>query len=184
MLSQLTLIDYMFAFVVIISIIISVIRGFIREALSLATWGIAVWVTFTFAERLSNELSPYIAAEALRMGISIAVLFLVTFVLGLLCSYFITKLVSKSGLTGTDRLIGLIFGASRGVLIVVLAILGLSLTPIAQSAAWKDSAFIPQFQPMVSWLSRDFPEYMQQHGQQQLQAAHEAATDSVDDVIE
>jgi len=166
----------------IISIIISLIRGFAREALSLLTWGLAFWVTFTFSDRVSFLLSFFISAEPLRMGISIAVLFLVTLAIGIMVSYFLTKMVNKSGLSGTDRLVGLLFGASRGVLIIIASTLGLSLTPVAQSLAWQHSQFVPQVEPMVVWLSHDLPKYVQHH-QKAVNSAQQTATDQVDDAI-
>ncbi len=183
MLSYFTIVDYMIAFIIILSVIISLIRGFVREALSLATWGLALWVTFIFADRLSNKLVPYVSAPVLRMGASIAVLFLVTLAIGIMCSYFLTKLVNKSGLSGTDRLVGTVFGASRGVLIVGLAVLGLGLTPITQTTAWQTSMLVPYFEPMASWFTNDLPEYMRQRSEQQSASTQDHTVDNTDEIL-
>ena len=117
-LSDLTLVDYTFLLIIIVSTLMSLIRGFVREALSLATWGFAVWATFAFSEKVSMYLSLYISNDALCMGVSIVGLFLLTLAIGMTVSYILTKLMAKSNLSGTDRLVGVIFGAGRGVILV------------------------------------------------------------------
>jgi uncharacterized membrane protein required for colicin V production len=99
-------------------------------------------------------------------------------------SYLITKLLSKSGLTGTDRIAGIFFGGARGILIISLVILGINLTPLADAASWKDSVLIPQFKPIVTWFSEDFSVYMQNQGKDKVEDSSEQAADKVDDTVD
>ena len=181
MLANLTLVDYVFLLIIVLSTLMSLLRGFVKEALSLATWGIAVWATFAFVDRVNDWISPYITNAALSMGVSIMALFLVVLALGMTVSYIITKLVSKSDLSGTDRIIGIFFGAGRGVLLVTLAMLGGALTPLAQTQAWETSVIIPRLEPVANWISDNIPDYMNNQGSQALTDSKDKSNDTVDD---
>ena len=182
-LSQLTVVDYLIALVVIVSVVISLIRGFVREALSLATWICAVWVTYAFSGKLSDALVVYIQNEGLRTGLSIITLFLLTLAVGITISYIINKFISKSGLSGADRLVGLLFGASRGLLIVSVGIIGLTLTSLSQSPSWKTSVLLPYFKPATAWLSKNLPDYVQHQGKKQAKQSKKKANDKLDDEL-
>lgn len=182
-LSQLTVVDYLIVLVVLVSVIISLIRGFVREALSLATWIAAVWVTYAFTGKLSEALVSYIPNNGLRTGLSIIALFLVTLAIGTAIGYVVNKFVSKSGLSGLDRLVGLLFGGARGLLIITLGIIGINLTSLSQSTSWQTSAFLPYFKPATDWMSKSLPDYMQHQGKKQAKQSKDKANDTVDDEL-
>ncbi len=101
-------IDYAILAVIGISTLISLVRGFVKEAVSLVIWIGAFFVASTFYANLATLLTN-ISDQFLRNAAAVAILFITTLILGALINYLIGQLVSKTGLTGTDRVLGLVF---------------------------------------------------------------------------
>ena len=148
-------IDFAIIGVVLISCLISVLRGFVREALSLASIVVAaiiagkLHVTFSDLEFLVSIMEH----NELRLFVAFFILFVLTLIAFSLVIFFAKKLVVLSGLTPVDRIIGLFFGALRGIFIVpVLLIPTMLYTPLPKSDAWTDSSLVPYFQPLTIWL--------------------------------
>lgn len=133
-------IDYAIIAVIAFSSLVSLIRGFVREALSLVTWGCAFFVASHYYTYLSVWFTGF-EDELVRNGIAIAVLFIATLIVGAIVNFVIGQLVEKTGLSGTDRVLGVCFGALRGVLIVAAILFFLdSFTGV--SANWSKSQLI------------------------------------------
>jgi membrane protein required for colicin V production len=145
-------IDVVILVIIALSAVISVIRGFVREALSLAAWILAFWVALTFSGDLAALFSKHISTPSVRMIAAFAILFIVTLLLAALVSHFAAQLVKKTGLSGTDRMLGVIFGIARGVVIVALLVLLAGLTPLPADPWWKESIFIVHFQTIALWI--------------------------------
>ena len=146
--------DWAIIAIVVLSALISLVRGFVREALSLAVWIAAVVVAVKFHQPLSHQFSNLIDTPSLQLIVSWIVLLLVTLLAGMLVTYIIGQLVKATGLSGTDRLIGSLFGVARG-LIVVLVILVLlpKAVPVDQDNWWQQSNLIPRFLKFEQWAS-------------------------------
>lgn len=97
-------IDYVIIAVVGFSALVSLIRGFVREALSLVTWGCAFFVASHYYAYLAVWFTGF-NDELVRNGIAIAVLFVATLIVGAIVNYVIGSLVEKTGLSGTDRVL-------------------------------------------------------------------------------
>jgi len=154
--------DYTIITIIAISALISLMRGFIREALSLASWIIAFWVGLTFAKNLSPMLQPYIHSDSVRYGIAFFILFVATLLLGAFVNFLITHLVEKTGLSGTDRLLGVVFGFARGVLLVSIVLLAARMTSFPQDTVWQQSRLIPTLSPVETWLAQYIPKDISQ----------------------
>lgn len=141
--------DYVFIGIIGVSALISLMRGFVREVLSIVVWVAAFWVTLRFASSLAPYLDGYIDSPTLRLVIAFAGLFIGILVLGGLVNHLASKLVTSTGLGGTDRLLGMVFGGLRGVLIVGLLVLMAGLTSIPREHWWQDSVLASQFRPWV-----------------------------------
>jgi membrane protein required for colicin V production len=154
--------DYAIVSIVVFSVLISLMRGFVREALSLATWIVAFWIALKFNGTLSVFLAAYIATPSLRIFASFGLLFVFSLILGSLFSFLLSRLIISTGLSGTDRSLGLIFGLVRGTLLVGILLLLISFTSFAQDSWYKNSVAIPHFQPLVTWLKGFLPDTMKQ----------------------
>jgi len=150
-------VDFVLIGIVSVSLLISLVRGFVREAFSLAAWVVAFWVSWSFFRELAVHLEPWVSVPSLRLGLAFAVLLLVTLILGAMVNFLISQLVERTGLTGTDRLLGMFFGAARGVVLVAIMVLLAGLTPIPNDPWWQESQLIPYFQELAVWLRGFLP---------------------------
>ncbi|WP_343067471.1 CvpA family protein [Litorivivens lipolytica] len=141
-----------------VSAIISLIRGFVKEALSLAFWAVAFVVSMTFHSQMMQLLENAIERVYLRELVAYVSLFAGTLLVGAMTTYLLSEFVKKTGLGGTDRLLGMIFGAARGVIVVValLVIAPKLLTDIDQDSWWRESQLIPHFMLLKDWSEQSF----------------------------
>lgn len=151
-------IDYAILGLIGISLIIGLFRGLIREAFALVTWGLAAWIGFTFSSPFSSLLESSIDIPSARIATAFVLLFILTLIVGAIINKLLSALISKTGLTGTDRLAGLLFGVARGVLLVIILVMLAGLTPMPESSWWHESQLLPHFQVLASWLSTHMPD--------------------------
>ncbi|WP_420597614.1 CvpA family protein [Neptuniibacter sp.] len=134
-----------------ISSLISLRRGFAKEALSLLTWVTAFVVARIFSQPLSAVLEPYIETPSVRVSAAFAILFIAILVLGALINKLVSTLVDATGLTGTDRVLGMGFGAARGGLVVVVIVVLIGMSPAVNDLWYRESQLIPHFAMMETW---------------------------------
>jgi membrane protein required for colicin V production len=144
-------IDWAIIAIIAVSALISLARGFVKEALSLLTWVVAGLVAWLFGGALAGHLSSYIETPSIRVIVACSILFILTLLLGGLINYLIGQLVRVTGLSGTDRFLGMIFGAARGALLIVVAVGLLSLAPVEGDVWWRQSELIPHFLLVADW---------------------------------
>jgi len=143
------------AFIVLVllgSIIIGLLRGFVREAASLVFWVLAIWAAWKFGPTIEPHLGglladPNVAPWVGRIVILVLVL-LVGWVVGMLLSYFTRSL----GLGVMDRVLGFLFGILRGVVLVGLIVIGAELLHLNQEEWWSRSKLIPYGETAGDWL--------------------------------
>lgn len=148
-------IDVVILALIALSAILSLFRGFVKEALALASWLVALWVAMTFYEDLAAWLGQWITLPSGQKIVAFAALFICVLLLGALVNYLASRLVSRTGLTGTDKLLGIIFGVARGGVIVAILVLLAGLTPLPQDPWWQDSQFLGYFEEFAMWM-RDY----------------------------
>lgn len=143
--------------ITIISIIafsasVSIVRGFIREALSLVSWGLAFFIAGHFYTYITPYLT-YFDSDIIRIAVAITILFFATLLVCSVVSYVIGQLVQKTGLSGTDRVLGICFGILRGILVVAALLFFIdTFTPLSKSPYWTKSQLIPHFHFIIRWF--------------------------------
>jgi membrane protein required for colicin V production len=150
-------IDLVIIGVIALSALISLIRGFVKESISLATWVIAGVLALRYFSPMADLLKPFIDTADLRDMVGGGILFVATLIVGAIVNFIVSQLVSKTGLSGTDKALGVVFGAARGVLIVTMIVLLASLTPMPEAPWWQDSAMIGFFQQLAEWFRSIIP---------------------------
>lgn len=161
MLESLNWVDYFILGLILVSAILSLFRGFVREVLSLIVWVLAFWVALNFCTAFSGVLSGLIETPSLRIGVSFAILFIGILFVGSFINYLLGQALKRTGLSGTDRLLGVVFGVLRGVILVALLLLLGSFTKVTQDPWWQQSVLIPKFERIVLWLkSGDLPQFI------------------------
>ncbi len=150
-------IDYAIIGLIALSAVFGLTRGFIREAFSLLGLGVAIWVSMQYGKALAGHFDKVIPVPSVRLVAAFAVLFITTLMLAGLVARLLSQLVMTTGLTGTDRIVGLLFGAGRGIVIVALLVFLGGLTPLPNDPWWKESKLIPSFQSLALWLRDRLP---------------------------
>lgn len=143
--------DWVIIAIIAISSLMSLRRGFVREAVSLASWVAAFVVARLFSASLAVVLTSYIDTPSLRLLAAFAILFVITLIVGALIGMLISALISATGLSATDRVLGVGFGAVRGGLVVVIMVALLGMTPAVQDVWWRESSLIPHFVLLEGW---------------------------------
>ena len=145
-----------------LSVLIGLFRGLVSEVLALAIWIAAVWLAWLFGPAVSARLEA-ISIPALRVAAGYALCFVLVLLLGALLRYFVHKLLVSTGLSGTDRLLGMLFGLARGVLLVCVLVFLCQFTTLTREPLWQQSTLLPPFQSATIWLGQQVPPGVREH---------------------
>jgi membrane protein required for colicin V production len=150
-------VDYAIVGIIAVSALVGLARGLVRELLSIGIWVSALLVAWLYYHALDARLVDWISSPSVRKGAAVLILVFAVLFVGALIGHLIASLVDKTGLTGTDRLLGVLFGAARGALLVaMLTFLG-GLTPLAEDTWWRESMLMGRFQAMAERLLNEIP---------------------------
>jgi membrane protein required for colicin V production len=155
--------DYIIIGIIALSVLIGLWRGLISEVLALAIWIVAFWFAWTFGPTVAAHFDPMIKLPSVRIIVGYGLCFVVVLILGALVRFAISRLVESTGLSGTDRLLGTVFGFLRGVLLVALLVFLVGFTAFTRDPWWRESMLLPQFQRVASWLEQRVPADVREH---------------------
>lgn len=155
--------DYIVLIIIALSVLVGAIRGFVKEAFSLLVWAAAFLVAFQYSGALALQLENHIELPSARTSLAFAGLFLSVLMVGGMLTYLVGKMVEKTGLSGTDRLLGGVFGGVRGLVLILALILVAGLTPIPQDSWWQSSRSIQSLMPLAEWSAKFLPDYILEH---------------------
>lgn len=141
-----------------ISTLVGLWRGFVVEVMSLAVWVAAFWLAFAFGDEAARLFDGTVQAPSARLFLGYALLFVGALMLGGLATWLMGRIVKSTGLSGTDRILGLGFGLLRGAALACVLVLVLGFTPVPQDAWWKESRLLPGFQRGAEWLRTWLPQ--------------------------
>ena len=135
--------DIVILILVLLSALIGLARGLLKELLSLASWFAAVILALYFAPTVADALKGSVADGSVRLVIGFFAIFAATLILGGIVQFLVRKLVETTGLTGTDRFLGFLFGSARGVLVCIIGLI--AMRPFTEDSAWwNESTFTPE----------------------------------------
>lgn len=157
---EFTIADYVVIAIILVSMLMSFVRGFSHDFLSLLSWVIAGVVTFRFAHLLRKPyIDPLITVEWLANLVAYGGLFIVSLIVMTLISNVLVDLMSNSSIGPLDRSLGLMFGALRGAFFVVLIYLVVLVMVLPeQIPTWiRDARTRPLLETGVITLARIIP---------------------------
>ena len=168
--------DYAILAIVAISILVGALRGFIREVFSLLVWAAAFLVAYYFAGDVAALMEGAVTLPSARIAMGFTGLFISVLLVGGLINYLLGRLVETTGLSGTDRLLGGVFGAARGLALVLVLLLVAGLTPLPADPWWQESRTIARLMPLVDWAASFLPESISEYLDFDPGAAEQEAT--------
>jgi len=150
--------DYIIIGIVSLSVVVGLMRGFMKEVFALLIWLAAFLVAYNFTDNVAGWLEGSVTIPSARMAIGFAGLFVCTLLVGGLLNYLMSQLIEKTGLTGTDRLVGGLFGVVRGVALAVALIIMAEFTPLPGDPWWQESPLIQRLLPVAEWATTLMPD--------------------------
>ncbi len=152
-----TLIDILAFAILVISGLMGIWRGLVREVLALIGWVAASWIAYHYATWLAYEwLAGVPGGEMTRLALGFVILFIVVMIVCALVGKFLAKLMQQAGLSPMDRFLGFAFGLLRGLLVVVVLSSLAALTSISQTTEWRKAWSLPAIELLIgmtqAWL--------------------------------
>jgi len=157
--------DWAIVGIVLISTLISLVRGFVKEVLSLVTWIAAFGIALAFSQTASAFVPNAVDIPSARVALAFLALFIIVLIIGGIINWAVSTAVNKTGLSGTDRSVGMVFGLARGIFIIAILVLLAHLTAMPKESWWQSSVLIPQFQIVADWILALMPTDIAQHFQ-------------------
>lgn len=156
--------DYAVLLIVAVSILLSVMRGVVREVLALLAWLVAFWIASVYAVAVTPYLPQALASPALRLLAAYIGVFLASLLLMSLLTIAVGELIKTLGLRGLDKSLGAIFGLLRGLLIVCVLVLVGGMTSLPRQDFWRDAMLSAPLEAVVisakPWLPHDLAKHI------------------------
>ncbi len=149
--------DYSVAAILIISLLIGIFRGFIREILSLVSWGVAIWIGFQFSPQFAHYFTPMITSPQLQAIAAGIILFILVLLLMSFLTYLLNKVFRAGKISGPDRTLGALFGLARAVVVIAVAGLLIQSMGLTTQIWWQSSQSAPYITLAAGTLGRLLP---------------------------
>lgn len=158
-LSTFNVVDLIFAGIFIVSMIVGLMRGLIREVLSLLAWVAAIWLAYRFSPQIAEDyIKRFFDDPVVSYLLAFGLIFIVALFLIGLVNLLLGMLLKTTGLAFIDRMMGMVFGIVRAVVILSLLVFFARLTPIVQEKWWQEAKSVPVFSRFADWGRNNLPE--------------------------
>ena len=144
--------DILIAAAVAISVVIGVFRGFVKEAISIASLLVAIWAAMNLGPPVGDWFESWISSEGLQVWIGRGLVFLVVLALGGLVGWGFARLVRLSVLNGLDRTLGGVFGFCRGALLLGVFVIAGQFASFDTDDWWQRSRLLPYGNIVADWI--------------------------------
>lgn len=135
-----TMLDGILLGITLISGILAMVRGFSREVLSVASWAAAGAAAFLFYKKFAPMVRPHVSNDLLAQAGAAGAIFLITLIVVTIITMKIADFIIDSRVGALDRTLGFVFGAARGLLLVVVAMLFFNWLVQANQPSWVANA--------------------------------------------
>lgn len=155
-------VDYSIVGVIGLSMATGLFRGFIKELVALCAWILAIGLALMYSPALQPKFQPYIHDKTACLVFAFIAILLATILLGGLVNALLSFILRRSGLSSSDRILGMGFGLARGVFIVALMMLVVKVTTASHEDYTQKSRLYAKFDPLVNWLYGYTPDLLKQ----------------------
>ncbi|UTC24778.1 CvpA family protein [Candidatus Comchoanobacter bicostacola] len=152
--------DYLVWGIIAVSTLYGIVRGFVKEAVSLTAWLLSLWLAYAYSSDLSAYLADHISTQSFRVAIMVVAIFAVVLISGSLVRRCVYWLIESVGLSGLDYVLGAVFGMARGGVIVLLLITLLDSLGLSGDMWWKDSVMIHKLAVWVEVAPNYMPDFL------------------------
>ena len=160
-------VDFLVLIVILLPAIVGVLYGFLNIAFSLLAWAFAVGISIKFTGYFAPMLESQIDMPIARVILAFIGLFIISLIIFTIIGFLIVKLLGRTGLTATDRILGLFFGMGLGVIIIQVVVFMAGFTAIPAEPWWQRSLTLHPFERVSVWMGKYLPESMvKYHGYQ------------------
>jgi membrane protein required for colicin V production len=144
--------DYIVLAILLVSAVVGVFRGFLREVFSVIAWILAVWLAWKFAPALAPKLGGVLKDPAYGVWAARGLILLPVVIAGYCLGAVVNHFVRLSMFSGLDRMLGFVLGLARGVVIVGIGIILAQAARLDAEDWWKDSRVAAGMTPVASVL--------------------------------
>jgi membrane protein required for colicin V production len=145
-------IDYIILAIILLSAVVGIVRGFLQEICSLLTWVLAIWLAWVFGPSLVPYLGGVLTQEPYGLWAGRAIVFVGVLVLGAVVGFGINHFIRMSLFSGLDRMLGLLLGLVRGLVIVAFAIILAQAAQLDDEGWWERSKLVPVVKPVADLM--------------------------------
>lgn len=155
-------IDIAIVAVIGLSVLTGLFRGFVKELVALCVWLMAIWLGFNYSQSIDPWLQPYVANQSARSAIAFIIILFASLLAGGIINALLSFILKRSGLSGTDRTLGMVFGFARGAFIVALLMIAVKMTSMPYQQYAQESVLYAQFNPLVDVIYAHLPDVIKQ----------------------
>ena len=152
-LDQIIWVDAVVIAALVLSFGLGIVRGIVREVLSLSSWIVSIWLAYLYGDNLAIMIVPWIESERLSELIGYVLVFVAVLVLLSMVGALLFKIFRSAEHSGTDRFLGGLFGCLRGVVIVTVLLFMAEWTPATGQAWFRESQIVPYFEAPLTWFN-------------------------------
>lgn len=150
--------DYIIIAVLVLSVLVGLWRGLVSEVMALACWFLAFWLAWMFGGNVAELFGDAVPVPSVRLMLGYGLCLVTALIAGSILTFLLRKLVQGSGLSGSDRLLGMVFGLVRGLVLVSLVVLLMRFTPFPADPWWSESSLLPGFENAAQSLDDKLPD--------------------------
>lgn len=144
--------DIVIAVAIALSVVVGFMRGFVKEAISITSLLVAIWASLHFGRAAGTLSENWLSSTELQLWFGRLLVFIVILAIGGLLGWGVSKIIRLSALSGTDRILGLVFGFFRGVVLFAVLIIGGQFAGFDNDNWWLESRLIPYGNYVADWI--------------------------------
>jgi membrane protein required for colicin V production len=146
--------DYLIIVVLVASMLLGLVRGFVREAIAVLAWLCGIWLGWRYAPLIEPALGGMLDKPPASTWVSRAIIVVAVLLIGWLISSILGYFLRHSGLSVMiDRLLGMLFGFVRGGVVVAVFVLLAQLVALDQTGWWREARLLPYAVEVSGWIS-------------------------------